>query len=232
MINTSTLQTLRRVADATSPQGDVLAMPPFEATPVPLYVEGWKGGLDCVHAGAPWSIPLFEMTVGRLTAVTGDGKPGFDRENPKRNVYELHLVPDDPAQLTPLKRLVESMLIRAWSMDRVFPEATAAREEFAAFERDARTPFVAGGIIIKQNVYVGGQRSYVPIWVDGVERTGAVEIQPGDRVRADLRPSGYQVHADSFGISFRFGPRGIHVVRQHNDGGGDADGVCGAPDDE
>ena len=104
MINTSTLQTLRRVADATSPQGDVLAMPPFEATPVPLYVEGWKGGLDCVHAGAPWSIPLFEMTVGRLTAVTGDGKPGFDRENPKRNVYELHLVPDDPAQLTPLKR--------------------------------------------------------------------------------------------------------------------------------
>ena len=69
MINTTVLRLLRNPTSMASPQHDVLAMPAYESTPIPTFVKGWRGGIDLLTNGSPWTVGLPPMSVGKFSCV-------------------------------------------------------------------------------------------------------------------------------------------------------------------
>lgn len=215
MINTTTLQTLRQPTSMTSPQHDVLAMPAYESTPIPVFAKGWRGGLDLTTNGSPWTVGLPPMRVGKFSCVSGDGRPGYQTDDPKQNVYELHLYANNEDLLRPISQVQMMALQYAWESPDVFVQSTAAAEgEFDNFRERARLQNVHGGIILKQKVWSGGVKKTIPIFENGVQVTGVASLSEGDIVRVEASLYGYEVHAESYGFGFRFGPRGVHVVER------------------
>jgi len=215
MINTSVLQSLRAPPSLTSPQHDVLTMPSYESTPIPTFKPGWRGGVDLCVGSSPWVVALPPMRVGKFSCIVGDGRPGFHGDDPKKNVYEIHLHADNDQLLRPLEQVQQMALQYAWDTPDVFVQSTkAAENEFQNFQDRARVQRVHGGIILKQSVWSGGVKKSIPLFENGVQVTGTTDIREGDLVRVGASLYGYEVHAESYGFAFRFGPRGVHIIER------------------
>ena len=220
MLNTTYLRSIRH-ANPISPQGDVLQLTPYEQTPVPTFKPGWRNGVDFMHGTSFWSVCLPPCRVNKFSCVSGDGRPGFDKENPKKNVYELHLTPVN-ASFRPLKAVLG--MAQEWSFNApgVFSASSEAVDgDFDLWKERCNLPNLHSGLTIKQGVWAGGAKKYVPIFENGIEVTGTTDLYEGDIVRVEATFYGYEVNVDTYGFGIRFGPRGVHIVeRQQQCGSG------------
>lgn len=213
MLNTTVLRQIRTVEECATPQHDVLQLAPFEETPIPTFKVGYRGGVDFMNGDSYWTVSLPPCRVGRFTCITGDGKPGFEKDNPSKNVYELHLRVED-ISLRPISGVLALAQEWTYAEPEACPESTAACDTFEAWKENCRVPNTKHGIVIRQNVWYRGEMKYIPLYENGVEVTGTTELRENDLVRVEARLSGYEVHADSYGFTIRFGPRGVHILER------------------
>ena len=114
MLNTTYLRSIR-YTNPISPQGDVLySSHRTSKTPVPTLNPVGVMGVDFMHGTSFWSVCLPPCRVNKFSCVSGDGRPGYDKENPKKNVYELHLTPVN-ASFRPLKAVLG--MAQEWSFN-------------------------------------------------------------------------------------------------------------------
>lgn len=228
MLNTTYLRSIRH-ANPISPQGDVLQLSPYEQTPVPTFKPGWRNGVDFMHGTSFWSVCLPPCRVNKFSCVSGDGRPGYDKENPKKNVYELHLTPVN-ASFRPLKAVLGMAQEWCFNAPGVFSASSEAVDgDFDLWKERCNLPHLHSGLTIKQGVWAGGAKKYVPIFENGVEVTGTTDLCEGDIVRVEATFYGYEMNVDTYGFGIRFGPRGVHIMeRQQQCGSGSGSASPGA----
>ena len=213
MLNTAYLRSIRH-ADAISPQQDVLALTPFKQTPIPTFKPGYRGGVDFMHGDSFWSVCLPPCRVKKFSCVAGDGRPGFNKDDPKMNVYELHLEPLEQS-LAPLRGVFHMAQEWVFHADKVFPQSTrAADNDMDLWKERCSMPNLHAGCTIKQKVWTGGAKKWVRIFENGVEQTGRTDVNENDIVRVEAVFYGYEMHAETYGFGIRFGPRGIHIIQR------------------
>lgn len=219
MLNTNYLRSIRH-ADPISPQGNVLALTPYQNTPVPSFKPGYRGGVDFMHGDSFWSVCLPPCRVRKFSTISGDGRPGYDRENPKMNVYELHLEPLD-VSFAPLRGVFSMAQEWTFHEPNVFKQSTLAADgDMDLWKERCTVPNLHSGITIKQKVWAGGAQKYIRIFEDGVEKTGLTDVYENDIVRVEAAFYGYEMHAESYGYGIRFGPRGVHIIQRAEQCGG------------